>query len=238
MIPFAPSNNLDFRSLAGDDIASVGRTYSGVNGLPQTTGGRGRLLGTLKKSAGCTSMATGVGVRAYLASQGLEGANSVETFSGSQLRQGLAGEPFNGSIELNVAPGGPYTIYARTFESGGSGFYLAGRYNGTATNSNTPRLRQLDRQQEILARDPASDLLTSPVALAAAASRPHLQFCKCPGAGRHDQHPRELQDRCEPTGEPPHRAPGLGRHFFWPLQPWGQTQKAALNGDLEGDLAR
>jgi hypothetical protein len=126
MIPFAPSNNLDFRSLAGDDIASVGRTYSRVNGLPQTTGGRGRLLGTLKKSAGCTSMATGVSVRAYLASQGLEGANSVETFSGSQLRQGLAGEPFNGSIELNVAPGGPYTIYARTFESGGSGFYLAG----------------------------------------------------------------------------------------------------------------
>ena len=113
------------------------RTYSRVNGLSQTTGGRGRILGILKKGAGCPTRATGVSVRAYLASQGLEGANTVETFSGSQLRQGLAGEPFNGSFELNVLPGGPYTIYVHTFESGGSGFFVAGRYNGTVTNSNT-----------------------------------------------------------------------------------------------------
>jgi len=137
MIPFVSTNNIDFRSLHNDDIASALRTYSRVNGLAQTTGGRGRIIGTLKKSAGCTQVSTGVSVRAYLASQGLEGVNSIETFSGSQFRQGLPGEPVNGSFELNVLPGGPYTIFAHTFENAGSGFYLAGEFNLTTNDSNT-----------------------------------------------------------------------------------------------------
>ena len=84
---------------------------------------------------------------------GLNGANRVETFSGSQFRDPL-GEPYNGSVKLNVPPGGPYTIYARTLEDNGTssgGLYSAFRYSNTTINSNTMDPNALTQEFDNLA---------------------------------------------------------------------------------------
>ena len=129
MSPFLFNNTTDSRTLADDDIASIVRFLSRFNSLPLTTGGRGVITGVLKESGSCDT-ATGVSVRAYLGA--VESSSTVETFSRSQLRTGSD----DGRFELNVMEGGPYTIYARQFESSGTGFYLNGRYNLTTNNSN------------------------------------------------------------------------------------------------------
>ena len=139
MVPAGTSGNIDLRSLTQDDIASFLRTYARNVTPPvaQTAGGRGLIQFTLGQGAGCDP-ATGVAVWAYDTAGGIHGANRVETFSGSQFRD-PAGDPYNGSVKLNVAPGGPYTIYARTLEDNGTssaGLYSAFRYNNTAINSN------------------------------------------------------------------------------------------------------
>ena len=140
MVPAGTSGNIDLRSLAEDDIASIIRTYARNSTPPgsQTVGGRAVIEFNLMKGAACVP-ATGVAVWAYETSGGLNGANRVETFSGSQFRDPL-GEPYNGSVKLNVPPGGPYTIYARTLEENGTssgGLYSVFRYSNTTINSNT-----------------------------------------------------------------------------------------------------
>ena len=106
----------------------------------------------LGKGAACEP-ASGVAVWAYETSGGLNGANRVETFSGSQFRDPL-GEPYNGSVKLNVPPGGPYTIYARTLEDNGTssaGLYSAFRYSNTTINSNTMDPNALTQEFDNLA---------------------------------------------------------------------------------------
>ncbi|MDA1315134.1 MAG: hypothetical protein O2968_17520 [Acidobacteria bacterium] len=140
MVPAGVSNNIDLRSLVQDDIASLIRTYA-RNATPpieQTAGGRSLIQFTLRKGTACEP-ATGVSVWAYETAGGIDGANRVETFSGSEFRDPL-GDPYNGSVKLNVPPGGPYTIYARTLEddnTASAGLYSAFRYSFTTINSNT-----------------------------------------------------------------------------------------------------
>ena len=154
MVPAGTSNNIDLRSLAEDDIASIIRTYArnSTPPGPQTVGGRGVIEFILAKGATCQP-ATGVAVWAYETSGGLNGPNRVETFSGSQFRDPL-GEPYNGSVKLNVPPGGPYTIYARTLEDNGTssaGLYSAFRYSNTTINSNTMEPNALTQEFDNLA---------------------------------------------------------------------------------------
>ena len=154
MVPAGSSNNIDLRSLVEDDIASLIRTYA-RNATPpvaQTAGGRGLIQFTLGKGAACEP-ATGVSVWAYETAGGIDGANRVETFSGSQFRDPL-GDPYNGSVKLNVPPGGPYTIYARTLEDNGTssaGLYSAFRYSNTTINSNAMEPNALTQEFDNLA---------------------------------------------------------------------------------------
>ncbi len=154
MVPIGTSNNIDLRSLAEDDIASMIRTYArnSTPPGPQTVGGRGLIEFTLGKGAACEP-ATGVSVWAYETAGGIDGANRVETFSGSQFRDPL-GDPFDGSVKLNVPPGGPYTIYARTLEDNGTssaGAYSAFRYSLTTINSNSMEPNALTQEFDNLA---------------------------------------------------------------------------------------
>jgi hypothetical protein len=154
MVPAGSSNNIDLRSLAEDDIASLIRTYA-RNATPpvvQTAGGRGLIQFTLGKGAACEP-ATGVSVWAYEAAGGIDGANRVETFSGSQFQDPL-GDPYNGSVKLNVPPGGPYTVYARTLEDNGTssaGLYSAFRYSNTTINSNSMEPNALTQEFDNIA---------------------------------------------------------------------------------------
>lgn len=144
MAPFGTSNNIELRSLQEDDTASLLRTYArnAISPVPQTAGGRGVIQFDLRKGGACLA-ATGVSVWAYRTSEGLLGANRVETFSGSEFRQGIGDEPFNGSVTLNVPPlppGDSYTIFARTLENNSTssaGAFSAYRYNFTTINSNS-----------------------------------------------------------------------------------------------------
>ena len=154
MVPAGTSGNIDLRSLVEDDIASIIRTYArnSTPPGPQTVGGRAVIEFNLGKGAACEP-ASGVAVWAYETSGGLNGANRVETFSGSQFRDPL-GEPYNGSVKLNVPPGGPYTIYARTLEDNGTssaGLYSAFRYSNTTINSNTMDPNALTQEFDNLA---------------------------------------------------------------------------------------
>ena len=87
MAPFGISNNIDLRSLQEDDKASLLRTYArnATSVVPQTVGGRGVIQFDLRKGGACEA-ATGVSVWAYRTSEGLLGANRIETFSGSEYR--------------------------------------------------------------------------------------------------------------------------------------------------------
>ena len=154
MVPAGTSGNIDLRSLVEDDIASIIRTYArnSTPPGPQTVGGRAVIKFTLKKGATCEP-ATGVSVWAYETSGGLNGPNRVETFSGSQFRDPI-GEPYNGSVKLNVSPGGPYTIYARTLEDNGTssaGLYSAFRFSNTTIKSNTMEPNALTQEFDSLA---------------------------------------------------------------------------------------
>ena len=154
MVPAGTSGNIDLRSLVDDDIASIIRTYArnSTPPGPQTVGGRAVIEFTLMKGAACVP-ATGVAVWAYETAGGLDGANRVETFSGSQFRDPL-GEPYNGSVKLNVSPGGPYTIYARTLEDNGTssaGIYSAFRYSFTTIRSDTMEPNALTQEFDNLA---------------------------------------------------------------------------------------
>jgi len=139
MVPAGTSGNIDLRSLTEDDIASLLRTYARTSTPPldQTAGGRGLIQFALGQGASCDP-GTGVAVWAYETAGGINGANRVETFSGLQFRDPL-GDPYNGSVKLNVATGGPYTIYGRILEDNGTssaGLYSAFRYSNTTINSN------------------------------------------------------------------------------------------------------
>ncbi len=154
MVPTGGPNSIEFRSLAQDDIAAFLRTYS-RNATPpaaQTAGGRGLIQFQLGKGASCEP-ATGVSVWAYATAEGLEGTNRVETFSGSQFRDPL-GDPTSGSVKLNVPPGGPYTIYARTLEdnaTSSASLYSAFRYSQTTIAGNTLPPNELTQQFDSLA---------------------------------------------------------------------------------------
>lgn len=154
MVPAGSSGNIDLRSLTEDDIASLLRTYA-RNAMPplaQTAGGRGLIQFTLGQGAACDP-ATGVSVWAYETAGGINGANRVETFSGSQFRD-PAGDPYNGSVKLNVVPGGPYTIYARILEDNGTssaGLHSAFRYNNTTINSNAMERNALSMEFDNIA---------------------------------------------------------------------------------------
>ena len=141
LVPFGHPNDIEVRSLEEDDKASALRTYARTSSPPidETVGGLGVIELNLKKYPAC-GPATGLAVWAYLTAGGLTGATRIETFSGSHLRAGLLGEPVDGSVTLNVPPGGPYTIYAQTFDSsdGASATaFSALRYNNTTIHSNT-----------------------------------------------------------------------------------------------------
>ncbi len=135
MIPGGPGGQIFLRDLHEDDKASILRTYArnaGTGPFAQTIGGRGVIQFDLKKGSAC-EVATGLSVWAYLTSEGLFGPNRVETFSGSDLRDGVGGEPVDGSVTLNLPPlpgGESYTIFAQTLEQG-SGAFFSGRYNET-----------------------------------------------------------------------------------------------------------
>ncbi len=140
MLPVVAPGDANPRTLEADDKAAVLRIYARnrySGAIPPTVGGRGVITLRLVKDNACVP-ATGVSVVAYRTQGGINGANRVEMFSGSQLRAVTPHQPFNGSVTLNVAPlaaGESYTIYARTLETG-SGVLAANRYNYTTINSN------------------------------------------------------------------------------------------------------
>src|SRR5687768_3610416 len=140
MLPLAAPGDATFRTLEEDDRSSVLRIYARnrqSGPLPATVGGRGVITLRLLKDGACVP-ATGVSVVAYRTQSGIDGANRIETFSGSQLRAFTPHQPFNGSVALNVPPlppGETYTIYARTLEAG-TGALSSQRYNFTTINSN------------------------------------------------------------------------------------------------------
>jgi VCBS repeat-containing protein len=140
MLPVVAPGDANNRTLEEDDKAAILRIYARnrfSGAIPQTVGGRGLITLRLLKDGACVP-ATGVSVVAYRTQSGIDGANRIETFSGSQLRAFTLNQPFNGSAALNVPPlasGESYTIYARTMETG-SGELAANRYNYTTINSN------------------------------------------------------------------------------------------------------
>src|SRR5688572_22955065 len=140
MLPVVAPGDANPRTLEADDKAAVLRIYARnrySGAIAPTVGGRGVITLRLVKDNACVP-ATGVSVVAYRTQGGINGANRVEMFSGSQLRAVTPHQPFNGSVTLNVAPlaaGESYTIYARTLETG-SGVLAANRYNYTTINSN------------------------------------------------------------------------------------------------------
>ena len=140
MLPVVADGDANPRTLEEDDKAAVLRIYARnrfSGAIAQTVGGRGLITLRLLKDGACVP-ATGVSVVAYRTQSGIDGANRVETFTGSQLRAFTQNQPFNGSAALNLPPlppGESYTIYARTLETG-SGELAANRYNYTTINSN------------------------------------------------------------------------------------------------------
>jgi VCBS repeat-containing protein len=141
MLPVVAPGDANNRTLEEDDKAAILRIYARnrfSGAIPQTVGGRGLITLRLVKDGACVP-ATGVSVVAYRTQAGINSANRVETFSGSQLRAFTPNQPFNGSAALNVpplAPGESYTIYAKTFETGSGSALAANRYNYTTINSN------------------------------------------------------------------------------------------------------
>ncbi|HLV01383.1 MAG TPA: matrixin family metalloprotease [Acidobacteriota bacterium] len=135
MIPFA-DNTDNLRSPKYEDLASVFRTYLRTNGLERTLGGFATIVGRIQAGPDCQN-ATGVSVRAYEATTGFEGSLVVETFSGSNLRQGLPHEPFDGSFELNVLPGVAYTLATTTLVPDLTAPFSSFRFNPTTIFSNT-----------------------------------------------------------------------------------------------------
>lgn len=135
MTPFADSTD-NLRSPKYEDLASVLRTYMRANDLERTTGGFATIVGKVQAGLDCQN-ATGVSVRAYEGTTGFEGSLVVETFSGSNLRQGIPGEPFDGSFELNVLPGVAYTLATTTLVPDLTAPFSSFRFNPTTIFSNT-----------------------------------------------------------------------------------------------------
>lgn len=134
MIPFADSTD-NLRSPKYEDLASALRTYMRTNGLERTLGGFATIVGRIQTGPDCQN-ATGVSVRAYEATTGFEGSLVVETFSGSNLRQGLPDEPFDGSFELNILPGVAYTLATTTLVPDLTAPFSSFRFNPTTIFSN------------------------------------------------------------------------------------------------------
>jgi VCBS repeat-containing protein len=141
MLPVVAAGDANNRTLEEDDRAAILRVYARnrfSGAIPQTVGGRSLITLRLLKDGACVP-ATGLSVVAYRTQAGINSANRIETFSGSQLRAFTPNQPFNGSAALNVpplAPGESYTIYAKTFETGSGSALAANRYNYTTINSN------------------------------------------------------------------------------------------------------
>ena len=109
MLPVVAPGDANPRTLEEDDKAAILRVYARnrfSGAIPQTVGGRGLITLRLLKDGACVP-ATGVSVVAYRTQSGIDGANRVETFTGSQLRLVTPNQPFNGSAVLNVPPLSP-----------------------------------------------------------------------------------------------------------------------------------
>lgn len=136
MIPFV-STATDLRTPKLDDAASLIRSYARANFESQIQGGFARIMGRVARGAACAQPATGVSVRAYVNSEGFNGARATETFSGSTLRPGLPGEPKDGSFELNVYPFSSYNIALLQLDSDFNAAPSAFRFNLTTALGNS-----------------------------------------------------------------------------------------------------